>query len=98
MTLTFIKTRILLSGLLLFTTANVFAQQGAAQKKPAAPSKKETAAPPKVAATKDANQDGTKAANQAAKPSQPKAEKKPDQAAAYYHFSLAHMYEEMMAM
>jgi tetratricopeptide (TPR) repeat protein len=24
--------------------------------------------------------------------------KKPDQAAAYYHFSLAHMYEEMMAM
>ncbi|HWF06712.1 MAG TPA: tetratricopeptide repeat protein, partial [Candidatus Angelobacter sp.] len=29
---------------------------------------------------------------------QPKADKKPDQAEAYYHFSLAHMYEEMMAM
>ncbi len=29
---------------------------------------------------------------------QPAAEKKPDPAAAYYHFGLAHMYEEMMAM
>ena len=36
--------------------------------------------------------------SQEASPSQPKADKKPDQAAAYYHFALAHMYEEMMAM
>jgi tetratricopeptide (TPR) repeat protein len=28
----------------------------------------------------------------------PAADKKPDQAAAYYHYGLAHMYEEMMAM
>ena len=32
------------------------------------------------------------------KNAQPPAEKKPDQAAAYYHYGLAHMYEEMMAM
>src|SRR6266404_449738 len=31
-------------------------------------------------------------------PSQPQTPRKIDQAAAYYHFSLAHMYEEMMAM
>jgi tetratricopeptide (TPR) repeat protein len=86
MTLTFIKTRILLSGLLLLTTANVFAQKGAVPKTPAATQK--------GAATKDAAKDPSQAANS----SQPKAEKKPDQAAAYYHFSLAHMYEEMMAM
>src|SRR5438270_7915128 len=29
---------------------------------------------------------------------QPAVDKKPDPAAAYYHFGLAHMYEEMMAM
>src|SRR5208283_3930710 len=29
---------------------------------------------------------------------QPSAPKKPDQAAAYYHFTLAHMYEEMVSM
>jgi tetratricopeptide (TPR) repeat protein len=32
------------------------------------------------------------------KNAQPSPEKKPDQAAAYYHYGLAHMYEEMMAM
>ena len=86
-----IKTRILISGLLLLTTA-VFAQQGASPKTPAVPSQKEkdAAAPQKGAAAKDAAKD--------ANPSQPKAGKKPDQAAAYYHFALAHMYEEMMAM
>src|SRR4029077_7518088 len=39
-----------------------------------------------------------KAAAKDATPTQPAAAKKPDQAAAYYHYSLAHMYEEMMAM
>ena len=81
----FIKIRILLSGLLLLTTANVFGQQKAAPKTPAAPPQKETPAPQKGA---------TKAATDAtATPA-----KTPDQAAAYYHVSLAHMYEEMMAM
>src|SRR6185369_4025315 len=63
-----------------------FAQQNAPKSQPpakSAPSKKD-AAPTQQAP--------------AAKPDQPKADKKPDQAAAYYHFSLAHMYEEMMAM
>ena len=84
--MTFIKNRILLSGLLLLTTTSVFAQQNAPKSQPpakSAPSKKD-AAPAQQAP--------------AAKPDQPKADKKPDQAAAYYHFSLAHMYEEMMAM
>ncbi|MBZ5505946.1 MAG: tetratricopeptide repeat protein [Acidobacteriia bacterium] len=94
--MTFMKTRSLLSTLFLLATVSVFAQQGMRPKAPAAPAPKD-AAPQKGAATKEA-----KDANQAAKPSQPKTEnktdKKPDQAAAYYHFALAHMYEEMMAM
>jgi tetratricopeptide (TPR) repeat protein len=85
--MTFIKTRIFLSGLLLLTTVNVFSQQKPAPKNPAAPIKKD-AAPQKGAATADATKEA----------SQPKPEKKPDQAAAYYHFALAHMYEEMMSM
>jgi tetratricopeptide (TPR) repeat protein len=85
--MTFIKTRIFLSGLLLLTTLNVFSQQKPVPKTPAAPNKKD-AAPQKGAATTDATRDA----------SQPKPEKKPDQAAAYYHFALAHMYEEMMSM
>src|SRR6478672_3877066 len=87
--MTFIKTRIFLSLMFLLTTVTVFAQQGKSSKTPAAPGQKE-AAPQKGAATKDAAKD--------ANASQPKTDKKPDQAAAYYHFSLAHMYEEMMAM
>jgi len=83
--MTFIKNRIFLSGLLLLATANVLAQQSS-PKTPAAPSKKEAAPAQKSPAAKNAT------------PEQPKADKKPDQAAAYYHFSLAHMYEEMMAM
>src|SRR6267154_1134381 len=83
--MTFIKNRIFLPGLLLLTTANVLAQQSS-PKTPAAPSKKEAAPAQKAPAAKNTV------------PEQPKADKKPDQAAAYYHFSLAHMYEEMMAM
>jgi tetratricopeptide (TPR) repeat protein len=82
--MTFIKNRTLLSGLLLLSTVTVFAQSGS-KKTPAAPAQKLPAA-----SQKDTAKD--------AKPDQPKADKKPDQAEAYYHFSLAHMYEEMMAM
>jgi tetratricopeptide (TPR) repeat protein len=53
-------------------------------------SKKTPAQKPPAASQKDAAKD--------AAADQPKADKKPDQAEAYYHFSLAHMYEEMMAM
>jgi len=79
------KTRILLSGLLLLITANLFSQQKPA---PKAPAQKEAA--PQKSSAQDPSQ--------AAKPNVPQADKKPDQAAAYYHFSLAHMYEEMMSM
>ena len=82
--MTFIKTRILLPGLLLLTTANVFAQKNTAPKTPAAPAQKEAQPQKQPAAKADA--------------AQPKTDKKPDQAAAYYHFALAHMYEEMMSM
>ena len=85
--MTFIKNRILLPGLLLLTTASVFAQQSSPKSQaPAktAPSKKDTTPAQQAPA--------------ATTPNQPKTDKKPDQAAAYYHFSLAHMYEEMMAM
>src|ERR1700744_5418945 len=88
--MTFIKTRILLSGLLLLSTATGFAQSGAKKKTPAAqedPSVQKGTVPDasakKAAPAKDATAD---------KPVVP------DQAEAYYHFSLAHMYEEMMAM
>jgi tetratricopeptide (TPR) repeat protein len=87
--MTFIKIRTLLSGLLLLSTVTAFTQTAPAKKMPAAPAQKDSAAPQKDAA-KTATADQSK--------DQPKADKKPDQAAAYYHFSLAHMYEEMMAM
>ncbi len=83
--MTFIKIRTFLAGLLLLSTVTVLAQSGATQKAPAP-----SPAPQKGAAAKDAPKDTS--ADQA------KADKKPDQAAAYYHFALAHMYEEMMAM
>jgi len=85
--MTFIKNRILLPGLLLLTTASVFAQQNSPKSQaPAksAPSKKDAAPSQQSPAAKTTEQSA--------------ADKKPDQAAAYYHFSLAHMYEEMMAM
>jgi tetratricopeptide (TPR) repeat protein len=84
--MTFIKIRTLLSGLLLLSTITAFAQTAPAKKTPAA---KDSAASQK---------DATKNATKSAPADQPKTDKKPDQAAAYYHFGLAHMYEEMMAM
>ncbi|HEX4603837.1 MAG TPA: tetratricopeptide repeat protein [Candidatus Angelobacter sp.] len=90
MTLNKIRILLSLSAFFLLTAATVFAQQGAKPKPPAASGQKDAATPqqkgPAAAAPKDA------------KPNVPKTDKKPDQAAAYYHFGLAHMYEEMMAM
>jgi tetratricopeptide (TPR) repeat protein len=82
--MTLIKTRILLPGLLLLTTSIVFAQKNTAPKTPVMPAQKDAQPQKSPAAKADA--------------SQPKTDKKPDQAAAYYHFALAHMYEEMMSM
>jgi tetratricopeptide (TPR) repeat protein len=84
--MTFIKIRTLLSGLLLLSTITAFAQTAPAKKTPA----------PKDSAA--SQKDATKSATKGAPADQPKTDKKPDQAAAYYHFGLAHMYEEMMAM
>src|SRR3954447_15015227 len=86
--MTFIKTRIFLPGLLLLTTASFAQQNPPKSQAPAksAPAKKDSAP------TQQAPADKSKT------PDQPKTDKKPDQAAAYYHFGLAHMYEEMMAM
>src|SRR5215831_15665055 len=81
--MTLIKTRILLPGLLLLSASVAFPQKNTAPKTPATPAQKD-AQPQKPAAKADAAQSN--------------AAKKPDQAAAYYHFALAHMYEEMMAM
>src|SRR5262249_27902407 len=69
--MTFLKSRTICFGFLLFSSMGLMAQQPAQEKQPAAPKKDATPAPPA---------------------------QKVDQAAAYYHFSLAHMYEEMMAM
>jgi tetratricopeptide (TPR) repeat protein len=73
-----------LPGLLLLSTSIVFAQKTTAPKTPATPAQKDAQPQKSPAAKADANR--------------PKTDKKPDQAAAYYHFSLAHMYEEMMSM
>ncbi|HZD96341.1 MAG TPA: tetratricopeptide repeat protein, partial [Candidatus Sulfotelmatobacter sp.] len=60
------------------------------------PAQQKPAGPPAKGTAKDANQ--AKPAAKDGAPAKPAADKKPDQAAAYYHFGLAHMYEEMMAM
>jgi tetratricopeptide (TPR) repeat protein len=86
--MTFIKIRTLFLALFVFASGSLFAQQKTTPKAPdsKAPAQKD-AAPPAAQNTQK---------NPLA--STPQAEKKPDQGAAYYHFSLAHMYEEMMAM
>ncbi len=81
---------------LLAATASGFAQQPS-QSEPA--SGVETTAPP---AAQKASPDGTDVAPAAAAAegnTQPfsKAATKPDKAAAYYHFMMAHMYEEMVS-
>ncbi|HEY7401957.1 MAG TPA: tetratricopeptide repeat protein [Candidatus Angelobacter sp.] len=67
----------------MFSSMGLVAQQPAQPEKAPAAQKKDSAP---VAQKKDSA------------PAESNAAKKPDQAAAYYHFSLAHMYEEMMAM
>jgi tetratricopeptide (TPR) repeat protein len=95
----FINFRSFLSGTLLLASLSLTAQQPTQRKPPAdSPINKgldKDAAPAKPAA-KDSNQ--AKPAAKDANPAKPATEKKPDQAAAYYHYGLAHMYEEMMAM
>ncbi|HZU31800.1 MAG TPA: tetratricopeptide repeat protein [Candidatus Angelobacter sp.] len=85
--MTFIKIRTLFIALFVFAGGSLLAQQP--QK--TAPKTPDSKAP----AQKDSAAQNTQK-NPLAAP--PQAAKKPDQGAAYYHFSLAHMYEEMMAM
>lgn len=71
---------------LVLASGCLFAQQGAQPRNPAQTPRPAPAAQPKQAAP----------AAQANQPTPPA--NKPDRAAAYYHFSMGHMYEEMMAM
>jgi len=80
--MTLIQTRSLSLATLILASVGLAAQQKAQPKTPA-----------QAPATRNAPAQTTPEKN-----AQPAAEKKPDQAAAYYHFALAHMYEEMMAM
>src|SRR5215510_1316080 len=81
--MTLIKPRVLLLGLFL-ASCSLFAQQ-----KPAAAPDQQKSTPPAAAA----QQNGAKPAG-----AKSPADKKVDRAAAYYHYGLAHMYEEMVAM
>src|SRR5215467_12135941 len=82
-TMTLIQKRTFSFGTILLASISVMAQQTAQPKAPAqAPATKNA---PAQTAPPDKN-------------AQPAAKKKPDQAAAYYHYGLAHMYEEMAAM
>lgn len=92
--MTFQKTRSLIFGTLLLGSLSLFAQQGTQDKKPAAPAKQEKT--PAAPAKNDAAPAPATATTQPQ--SGKKSERKIDQGAAYYHFALAHMYEEMMAM
>jgi tetratricopeptide (TPR) repeat protein len=84
--MTFIHFRSFLFSTLLLASLSLAAQQPT-QRKPPADS------PINKGLDKDAAP-----AKPAVPATRPAPEKKPDQAAAYYHFGLAHMYEEMMAM
>lgn len=90
----------LLLGLIL-ASSSLFAQQTSPATNPNSPVKQlPEQIPDKQAPAATPNQPAPAADQQA--PSQPSAEatppKKVDRAAAYYHYSLAHMYEEMVAM
>src|SRR5215469_8670317 len=72
---------------LILASFSLFAQQTP----PAAPNQQKSnppAAAPEQKSTPQAPASGTQASGA----------KKPDRAAAYYHYALAHMYEEMVAM
>ena len=90
--MTLIKLRTLLLGLTL-AAIPVLAQENPEKKAPAtgnAPSSQQA-----PAAQDSQKPSAPKTAQASQKPSAPK---KVDRAAAYYHYSLAHMYEEMVAM
>ena len=69
---------------------------GVAQTSPASPAPS-TPTPASPEANPPDAVDGQEGASAPAQPSQPVAQKPPDKAAAYYHFMMAHMYEEMVS-
>jgi tetratricopeptide (TPR) repeat protein len=86
--------RVHLSLMALLLAASV---AGVAQNLPPTPD----ATPTAVSPAPEKNQQPDAVKEQVAAPDQPAKEsapKEPDQAAAYYHYSLAHMYEEMVSM
>src|SRR5271169_1665974 len=90
-----ILNRVHLSFLALLLAGSI---SGVAQNPPPAQDSTPTAvspAPEKDQQPDAASQEQSSAPGQTAQPSAPK---QPDQAAAYYHYALAHMYEEMVSM
>ena len=77
------RKRIALASVALFLCLSAFGRTAIAQAKP--PAAKPSASPQQPA-------------DKPAAPGMPEAARKMDHAASYYHYSLAHMYEEMMAM
>lgn len=77
------RKRIALASVALFLCLSAFGRTAIAQAKP--PAAKPSASPQQPA-------------DKPAAPGMPEAARKVDHAASYYHYSLAHMYEEMMAM
>src|SRR5262249_60082091 len=73
---------------------SLFAQQTP----PAAPDHQQKSSPPAAAPDQQKSTPSAAATVTKATGAQAPTAKKPDRAAAYYHYGLAHMYEEMVAM
>ncbi len=83
------RIRVSLLALLFAGSIAGFAQNPPASTAPSTPASPESSSPGAV--------DSEAGSSAATQPSQPAAQKQPDRAAAYYHFMMAHMYEEMVS-
>src|SRR5271165_6666192 len=90
-----ILNRVRLSFLALLLAGSV---SGFAQNPPAAQDSTPTAVSPTLDENPQAEAPQQQPSSAAGKPAEAATPKQPDQAAAYYHYALAHMYEEMVSM
>jgi len=90
-----ILNRVHLSFLALLLTAPL---SGVAQNLPPTPDATPTAVSPEPEKAQQPETDKQEQSSASNRPANDSAPKEPDQAAAYYHYSLAHMYEEMVSM
>ena len=90
-----ILNRVRLSFLALLLAGSV---SGIAQNPPATQDSTPTAVSPASEKNPQAEAPAQQSSSATEQPAQAAAPKQPDQAAAYYHFALAHMYEEMVSM